>query len=57
MVLKFNCYEIIRDYEIIRVFVSLICTLVTKACKTGVIFSRFSREGKREASERARYAR
>ena len=51
MVLKFNCYEIIR------VFVSLICTLVTKACKTGVIFSRFSREGKREASERARYAR
>ena len=31
--------------------------LVTKACRTDVIFSRFSREGKREASEGARHAR
>ena len=51
MVLKFN------TWLIMRVIVSLICTFSNIRLQDRRYFFAFSREGKREASERARYAR
>ena len=51
VVLKFN------TWLIMRVIVSLICTFSNKRLQNRRYFSRFSREGKREASEGARHVR